>query len=401
MAGLPTSGKRTTKMARPQPPRARCLVGAAGLVALAVLAALPSIGWSDEAAVVAIRAARIVPVVGDPIENGVILVAGGRITALGADVAVPNGAEVIEATGQSVYPGLVCAWSSLGVSPGPGGTRPTTDAKYRIADELYPYQDIYKHAARTGITTLALTCQGRAPGIVGQGALVRTAADDPEAMLLSDRGPLIVEFHADTDTIGALRGALDAAKGSSDESTAVVRLAVAGEVPTLISVGAGDLPQLWKLLEPYKELHSALLVQGQELLQLIAQLGERKASVIIPAAISYEPFTRNRVNPVRLIDEAGAKVACLPPSAGYDGDALRFGLAELVRAGLDPQTALRSVTMNPAEMLGLDYRLGSLEVGKDANLLIADGDLLDVKTNVVRVLIEGRTVSDAAWGGLR
>jgi hypothetical protein len=384
---------RSTDIARPQPtPR---LTGV-WLVALSLLSAA---GRSAEPAVVAVRAARVVPVVGDPIENGVILIESGRVKALGADVAVPEGAEVIDAAGRSVYPGLVWPWVALGVSPAAGGTRPASNPKYKTADELYPHQDIYKQAARTGYTTFGLTCESRPPGVVGQAALARTVAGDAESMLLSDRGPLVIEFRANTETIEALRNALDAGKGGGGE--ALVKLAVQGEVPTLVSTSAADLPQLWKLLEPYKEMQSALIVSGQELLQLVEQLGKRKASVIVPAAIQYEPFTRNRVNTVRLLDEAGAKVACLPASAPWDGDAVRFGLAELVRAGLDPKAALRSVTINPAEMLGLDYRLGSLEVGKDANLLIADGDLLEVKTRISRVLIEGTTVYDAAWGGLR
>jgi len=378
------------------PPRGTIRLAAALLAGLGLL---PAAGWCAGSAVVAVRAGRVVPIVGDAIDNGVILIEAGRIKALGADVAVPEGAEVIDAAGQSVYPGLVSAWSTLGISPGPGGSRPATNAKHQIADELYPHQDAYKQAGRMGITTLALTCGARAPGIVGEGALVRTVADDSESMLLSDRGPLVIEFRADTDTLGALRGALDAAKGGSGD--ALVKLAVQGEVPTLISTSAADLPQLWKLIEPYKDMRVALIVSGSEFLQLVPKLGERKASVILTAAISYEPFTRNRVDLPRLLDEAGAKVACLPPAAAYDGDALRFGLAELVRGSFDAKAALRSVTLSPAEMLGLDYRLGSLEVGKDANLLIADGDLLDVKTRISRVLIEGTTVYDAAWGGLR
>ncbi len=76
-------------------------------------------------------------------------------------------------------------------------------------------------------------------------------------------------------------------------------------------------------------------------------------------------------------------------------------MGELVRAGLDRDTALRAVTLSPAEMLGLDYRLGSLQPGRDANLVILDGDVFDARAGIQRVLIEGKTVYDAAWGGIR
>ena len=73
-------------------------------------------------------------------------------------------------------------------------------------------------------------------------------------------------------------------------------------------------------------------------------------------------------------------------------------MAELVKCGLDADVAKKAMTLYPAQALGLDYRLGSIKKGKDANLLILDGDVLDVGTTICSVMIEGKTVYENPWG---
>lgn len=357
---------------------------------------------ADEAKALAIHAGRIETLAGEAIEDGVVLVVKGRIEAVGAELEVPEGAEVLDARDAVVYPGLVNAVSRLGLSAASGG-KAASNPHHRVADELYPFQDAYKRAARAGFTTLALV-PGR-PGIAGQAALVRTVAGSAEEMLLSDRGPLVVAFRADTETRNTIKGALDAANRSpsTEGKTAPLAWAVQGEIPTVVTcAGAGEAAHVLKLLEPYKKMHLVLSSPGGDIHRITDRLGERKASIVVPARISFERYTRTRINIPRMLTEAGAKVACRPASDSVAGcEAFRQAMAELVRAGLDREMALKAMTIHPAEMLGLDYRLGSLEQGKDANLIILDGDIFDARAEVLRVLIEGETVYDAAWGGLR
>ena len=105
---------------------------------------------------------------------------------------------------------------------------------------------------------------------------------------------------------------------------------------------------------------------------------------------------KDPINVPRMLADSGVKIALKPESDNVGGheDFLRK-VAELVKSGLDRDVAVKAITIHPAEMLAVDYRLGSLEVGKDANLLILSGDPLDVGTRVCELMIEGRIVYEA------
>jgi imidazolonepropionase-like amidohydrolase len=122
-------------------------------------------------------------------------------------------------------------------------------------------------------------------------------------------------------------------------------------------------------------------------------LGARKWTVVARPAIAYEPNTRNRILPARVFADAGAKVALVPPADTVDGlEAALAAAAELVRAGLGRETALRALTATAAEAIGLGERVGSIEAGREANLLVFDQDPLSPLARVRRVLIQGETV---------
>jgi imidazolonepropionase-like amidohydrolase len=97
-----------------------------------------------------------------------------------------------------------------------------------------------------------------------------------------------------------------------------------------------------------------------------------------------------------MLTDAGTKIALVPKSDSINAhDVFLRDVAELVKAGLDKEVAKKAITINPAQMLAVDYRLGSLAVGKDANLLVLSGDLLDVGTKIQMVMIEGEIVHKA------
>ena len=242
-------------------------------------------------------------------------------------------------------------------------------------------------------------------GFAGQTALVRTVADSPEKMLLSDRGPLAIGFRADTATKDLIKGALEeAGKGpNSDLKKASIGWAVNGEIPTIVQCAdAGEMAHLTELLAPHKKMKATIECWGADLYRIAEDLGKRKASMLVPARITYETNTRTRTSIPRLLAEAGTKLGLLPSAGNTAGfEAYRHAVAAQVKAGLDRETALKAMTIHPAGMVGLEYRLGSVEAGKDANLVILTGDVFDARATVQRVLIEGETVYDAAWGGLR
>jgi hypothetical protein len=347
--------------------------------------------------VTVIKADRVDTVTSGLIENGIIVIKDGRITAIGNNVEIPEGADIIDISDKTLFPGLVNPSSRIGLSSPAGGSfsRPN----FRVVDELYPHQDVYKHVLRAGFTTFGLVPGSAGAGIAGQGAVIRPVGNKPKEMIVIKSGLLMIHFQANDRTKNGIKSALDSVKDkmtSTDPKVQPLVNALQGKIPTFITCGGpGDILHLLKLLEPYKQM-KVILIPGSEQYRVADKLAEKKLSVILPAQIDFEPFTRNLINVPKLLADPGVKIALTPKSDSIDAhdDFLRE-VAELVKAGLDKEIVKKSITINPAQMLAVDYRLGSLEVGKDANLLVLSGDILDVGTKIHMVMIEGKIVYKA------
>ena len=368
---------------------------------------------------IAIKADRVDTVTSGVIENGIIVIADGKIKAIGNDVEIPETAEVIDVPDKTIFPGLVNPSSRIGLSqPATGG--PASNPHYRVVDELYPHQDAYKRILGAGFTTIGLLpgekgfvryfsgfgymFGGRSPstGIAGQGAIVRPTGQNPEEMIVAESGFVMIHFQANDKVKNVIKSALDSAKNKADSTDPKVRplvLALQGKVPTFVLCNSpGEILHLLKLLEPYNKM-KLVLVEGNETYRVTKELVKRKIPVVLPAQIEFESNTRTRINVPRMLAEAEVKIALRPEFdnvAGHE-DFLRK-IAELVKSGLNREIAKKAITIHPAEMLAIDYRLGSLDIGKDANLLILSGDPLDVGTTIDKVMIEGKIVHEAPLG---
>ncbi len=366
--------------------------------------------------IIAIKADRVDTVTSGVIENGIIVIADGRIKAIGNDVEIPETAEVIEVPDKTIFPGLVNPSSRIGLSRPPTGG-PASNPQYRIIDELYPHQDEYIRILGAGFTTIGLLpgdsgivryysgygymFGGGSPstGITGQGAIIRPTGQKPEEMIVTEPGFVMIYFQANDKAKKVIKSALDSAKSKADSTDPKVQPlveALQGKLPTFVMCNLpGEMLHLIKLLEPYDKM-KLVLVAGTETHLIANELAKKKIPVILPAKIDFERNTLNRINIPRMLAEAEVKIALKPEDdsvSGYE-DFLRQ-VAELVKAGLDRQIARKAITINPAEMMAIDYRLGSLDVGKDANLLILSGDPLDVGTKIDKVMIEGKIVHEA------
>jgi hypothetical protein len=403
-------------------------------ILLCILTGGFSIGAAAEE-IIAIKADRIDTVTSGVIENGIIVIADGKIKAIGNDIEIPEAAEIIDVPDKTIFPGLVNPSSRIGLSQSARGG-PASNPHYRVVDELYPHQDQYKRILGAGFTTIGLLpgdrgsvmyypgyglfFGGRSPstGITGQGAIVRPTGLNPEEMIVSDSGFVMIHFQANDKVKNVIKSALDSAKSKADRGEAVPALrpagilpaernqgqdalvnALQGKVPTLVMCNLpGEILHLVKLLEPYDKM-KLVLVADTETYRITKELVKRKIPVILPAQIDFESNTLTRINVPRMLAEAEVKIALRPEFdnvAGHE-DFLRK-IAELVKSGLNREIAKKAITIHPAEMLGIDYRLGSLDVGKDANLLILSGDLLDVGTKIDKVMIEGKIVYEAPLG---
>jgi len=311
--------------------------------------------------ILAIKADRVETVTSGLIENGIILIRDGKIIAIGADVEIPDTANIIDASDKTIFPGLVNPSSRIGLSAPPGGG-PASHPHYRVADELYPFQDAYKRILQAGFTTLGLTPWGN--GITGQGAIVRPKGETPEEMLIAESGFLVINFRANDRSKKVTKDALESAKkkmSSIDPKVLPLVKALKGEIPTFVRCNyPAETLHLFKLLKPYDKM-KLVLIPGSENHRIAKELAKKKIPVIFPARIDFEQFTRNRINIPKMFSDAGIKIACQPKTDSVEGheDFLRE-MANLVKCGLDRKIARKSITIYPAEMLGLDYRLGSL-----------------------------------------
>ena len=163
---------------------------------------------------------------------------------------------------------------------------------------------------------------------------------------------------------------------------------------------ASDLRHLQDVLKRSPEIPSGLFYlrasSSSDLHHVVADLGGDKALVLLRPQIGRLPYTATRYNLPGELAAAGCTVVLLPrTTAASELKAIRTRLAELVRAGLSRQDALKAVTLNAAKLLGLQDRLGTIEKGKDADLIFLDGDPLAAETRVTRVMIAGEIVWEA------
>ena len=384
-------------------------------ILLCILTGGLSIGVAAEE-IIAIKADRIDTVTSGVIENGIIVIADGKIKAIGNDIEIPEAAEIIDVPDKTIFPGLVNPSSRIGLSQSASGG-PGSNPHYRIVDELYPHQDAYKRILGAGFTTIGLLpgdkgsvmyypgygyyFGGRSPstGITGQGAIVRPTGRSPEEMIVAESGFVMIHFQANDKVKNVIKSALDSAKSkmsSTDPKVQPLVNALQGTVPTFVMCNSpGEMLHLMKLLEPYNKM-KLVLIADTEIYRITKELAKREIPVILPAQIDFESNTRTRINVPRMLAEGEIKIALRPEFDNVSGhEDFLSKIAELVKAGLNRQVAKKAITINPAEMMALDYRLGSLDVGKDANLLILSGDPLDIGTKIDKVMIEGKIVHEA------
>ncbi|HPW17178.1 MAG TPA: amidohydrolase family protein [Candidatus Aminicenantes bacterium] len=415
---------------------------AAGLALAAVTGAAAPDAGPDKALV--IRGGRVVTAAGPEIENGAVLVEGGKIKAVGgADaVAAPPGAEVVDASGRWVLPGLVECLASIGLGERyeAGEGEELSDpvaAGLRLLDALDPFDKRFGQAARAGITTL-MVAPGRANVIGAQAVVVKPRGATAEEMALP--GPAGVKLTLGEGPKSAF-GAKGRLPGTRMGSAFVVRKALLeaaeyarkrrdhqaavaaakgkkGAEPPAAPPRRLDLEPLADLLDgrltAFIECHRADDIQTA--LRLVDEF--RFRAVLVGATEAYKSageIARRGipvvvgvmgVGPKRVetkdvsLGNAAALVAAGVKTAIAAEDALGVGAQEelalsaalAVKGGLDRASALRAVTLTAAEVLGVASRVGSLEPGKDADIVVLDGDPFSYRTRVERVWIDGRPV---------
>jgi imidazolonepropionase-like amidohydrolase len=377
----------------------------------------------------AIVGGRVIPVAGAPFEDGVVLIADGRIEAVGRDVRVPEGVERVDAAGRVVLPGLVDAHVHLGVHEEGDGwagqdTNELTDPvtpHVRVMDAINPADLGFADAVAGGVLTVNVN-PGSGNPIGGQTAAVRSAGRSVDEMVLrapsgmkSALGENPKRVYGERKqfpstrlgTAAAIRDALVKtanylAKRDHEGDEPAERdlrwealgLVLTGEIPWRQHCHrADDIDTALRLAGEFG--YRLVIDHGTEAVLLADRLAERGVPVLIGPLLTsrskVELRNRSLANPGRLA-AAGVEVGIITDHPVVPVHLLHVQAALAVREGLDPAAALRAVTLTPARVLGLDDRLGSLEPGKHATLCVWSGDPLDARSRVESAWIEGRQV---------
>jgi imidazolonepropionase-like amidohydrolase len=403
----------------------------AALAALACALALPPTVAAQERPV-AIRGARILPIAGPPIDRGVLVVQGGRITAIGAEgvVAIPEGAEVVDAAGKVVLPGLVDTHSHIG--DGDGGDRSNPiQGEVRILDAIDPRSDDFRKALAGGVTTVNV--------MPGSGHLM----SGQTAYLKLRRGRVITDLLYCRDVLTDICGGLKMANGTNPrgeapwpgtraKAAALVRerfiqareyrekLRAAGADSTKRPARDLELEAMVEALEGRRVVHhhthrhddilTVLRLQQEFGFRLVLQhvsegwkVAREIAAAGVPASVIVIDAPGGKLEAVDLslrtgaiLDEAGVLVGFHTDDGITDSRFFLRSAALAVRGGMDRDRALRALTLAGARMLDLQDRVGSLEPGKDADFVILSGDPLALATRVEQTWVEGRKVFDLA-----
>lgn len=400
----------------------RCLAFSLGLLALAALPA----GAQDHALV--FRGAHVIPIVGDDLPDGVLVVEGGRITAVGrrGEVTIPAGAEVRDVTGV-LMPGLVDSHSHVGGGSGGDRSQPI-QPDIRIWETINARDAGFQKAQAGGITTVNVL-PGSGHLLSGQTVYLKIRdARTVEGMLIRDGDGWVMGGMKMANGTNSIRGA--PFPGTRAKSAALVRqeLVKAQEYRDGIARAAGDpekspprdlrLEALVEVLEGKRIVHYHTHRHDDILtvLRLAKEFGfrvvlhhvsegwkvaEEIAAAKAPCSIIVIDSPGGKLEAVDLRFETGGVLERAGVLTGFhtdDGitDSRLFlrSAALAVRAGMSRKAALEGVTIANAKILDLGDRVGSLEVGKDADFVLLDGDPLSVYTKVRETWVEGRRVFD-------
>ena len=391
---------------------------------------------------VAVVGGRVVPVSGPVLETGTVLVRDGRIEAVGGvgDVPVPDGIPVHDATGRWVLPGFVEAHGHVGIwEDGEGAAGQDTNdmvdpvtARLRAMDGINPADIAFVDALGGGVTSIVVkpgsgnVIGGRTVALKAWGRTVDEMCFREPASIKSALGENPKRVYGEqkklpTTRMGIaaiLRDALDKAayhgrqlawaeeKGElappPDPTSETLLLALSGQVPWCQHAHrADDIATALRLSEEYG--YRLVLNHATEGHLLAEELAARGVPCVVGPTLVSRMKVELRHRTLRtpaLLAAAGVEVALTTDHPVVPIGFLVHQATFAVKEGLAPETALRSITVNPARFLGLDDRVGSLTPGLDGDVVVWDGDPLDVMSRALTTYVGGRRVYDFDVTGL-
>jgi imidazolonepropionase-like amidohydrolase len=418
----------------------RFLIAFVLVAAACAQSAKPAKPEAQAGGTIALRGGKLLTVSHGVIENGVLLMQNGRITAVGpASTAIPPGAKVIDITGMTVYPGLIDAETRLGLTEVQADRM--TDDTLEPSDEIMPHMHVadgfHAETALIPVTringiTNAVVAPATGDTLPGQDAFIQLAGKSSEEMLLVRDIALPLNFtgrQRRNETFATakfpqtrmgmaaqLRQAFIDAQDYEQKLSAYEKKKAAdpdkagsppkrdlkleallpylhGQKPMVLA--AEEANDLQTVLDMAKEYHLKVILNhlshSSEVLDKVAASG----FPVIVGPIYEQPKDWERYDAVYRLPAEMAKRGIKIAFATYDAHNARnlpYAAGYAVGFGLPPDEALKAMTLNPAQMFGVDRDLGSLDAGKMGNVVVANGDPLDVRTDVKHVFIAGQEI---------
>lgn len=383
----------------------------------------------------AITNAKIVTVSGGVIENGTVLIENGKIAAIGSNVSIPSKAEVIDGKGLFVYPGMIDSATTLGLAEIPLGANGTVDvsevgdnnANAKAIIGINPHSSHVNVARINGVTTVLSMPTG---GLIsGQAAVINLWGATQAQMAVVPTFALVVNFpriatfgigqqqvdfneairrrdqqlenlrkiFRDTENYARAKEAHSKDRTIPAPKTDIKLEAmipyVRGERPVIFTAERErDIKAVAKFVEEFKL--KGIILGGQEAWKAADVLTRQNIPVIYTNIFRLpvrddDPYDYLFEAPSKMF-QSGIKFAIATNDGGANVRDLPYQAGMSVAFGLPKEEALKAVTLYPAQILGIADRLGSIEVGKVANIVVTDGDILDPRTNIKYLFINGR-----------
>ena len=361
-----------------------------------------------------------------------LLIEDGKIAAIGTNLPVPEGAEVVDASGLQVYPGMVEAHGHIGLDGWAMGYEGHDYNEYndpvtpqlRAIDAINPFDEALRDALRGGVTTL---CTGPGSSNVLGGTFaafkpVGTCIDDmvlvPEAAMKCAFGENPKRCYKDKGISSRMNTAAKLREMLFKAREYMEKLDAAGDDPAkkpafdlrlhaLLPVMRGQMP-LKAHAHQANDILTAVRIAREFGVRLTLEHVTEGALIVdelkradVPLAVGptfgqpskIELKNKSWRTPA-ILNAAGCRVSIITDSPVTEQKHLRFCAAMAIESGMPAFDALRAITINPARHIGVQDRVGSLEVGKDADIVLADGSLFSLQTRILSVWIDGKKVSE-------
>lgn len=372
---------------------------------------------------------RIITMSGQDYDRGTVLIHDGKIMAVGDDIAIPEGTEVIDVQGQWILPGLIDAHCHVGIyeeiyriegNDANEYSNPLTP-ELRALDGINPFDQGFRDAVEGGVTTVGV-CPGSANVIGGACTAIKTAGSVVDQMVIKEITGMKVAFGENPKRVygeqkkmpmtrmavaAMLRKSLLQAKEylnkksrpqtdppEMDLGLEQFSLVLENKIPLRAHAHRAD--DIMTALRIAQEFKIPVVVEHCTEGHLIVE--ELKAAQV-PVVIGPSLTSRAKVElkgrtfkTPGVLSQAGVKVALCTDHPEVPIQYLSLCAALAVREGMKEEDALKAITIHAAEILGVEDRVGSLEPGKDADVIVVDGPILEVKSRMKRVFINGKQV---------